>query len=66
MLAAWAGTSSCAGSDRGRLDNRWWPLLLVTLLYLIVAAIPYLGGSALVAGLLGLAHGLCGVTCATR
>ncbi len=55
VLAAWAGRLILRRLGSRAADNRWWPLLLGTLLYLIVAAIPYLGEVvALVAGLLGL------------
>jgi len=55
VLAAWAGRLILRRLAPRAADNRWWPLLLGTLLYLIVAAVPYLGILvSLAASLLGL------------
>jgi len=55
VLGAWAGRLILRRLAPGAADNRFWPLLLGTLLYLLVAAVPYLGEFVSVAAsLLGL------------
>jgi cytoskeletal protein CcmA (bactofilin family) len=55
VLGAWAGRLILGRLAPRAADHRYWPLLLGTLLYLIVAAIPYLGQVvSLATSLLGL------------
>jgi hypothetical protein len=55
VLGAWIGRSILRRVAPRAAENRYWPLLLGTLLYLLVSAIPYVGVAvSLVASLLGL------------